>query len=52
MQPGGVISTREECAARGRFEIKGMIIPWIVWNKVQQLINRSNNKFTENFFLS
>ena len=35
----------DERKARGRFEIKSAITPWIVRHGVQLLINRIYNKF-------
>ena len=40
-----VISKLDEGKVQGRFEITSTITPWIVWHKVQLLINHIYNKF-------
>ena len=40
-----VISKSDKREAQGLFEITSTITPWIVWHKVQLLINRIYNKF-------
>ena len=44
---GRVISKSAERAARGRFEIKSTITPWIVRHEVLLPINRNYNKIRE-----
>ena len=43
------MSKSVEREGRSRFEITSTITPWIVWHKVQLLINRNYNKIQEEY---